>query len=145
MNVENESENLSPSFYEFGGKGIKMPIKIKEKISNSFSFDYKVDTDAEISECNIIAYINDDIDKYIPENNRMRFIRTFYNQTDILKFIYLTNARKIQPINYTKSNPDKYTATLEFEDKLTLEMNLDYDSDGILGAGGLGRYRLIRS
>jgi len=145
-NIESPTENPTSQFYEFNTPGVKLPVKIKQSVSNAFAFNYFVDEDMEVNTCGIYRYATDEFDAHVPENNRFRIIRAYYENDDIDKFIYLTNCRKLDPSKYTKGNYDKYDASVEFEDKLTLKMNLNWSTtDGILGAGGAGNYRLIRS
>ena len=145
-NIESPTESPTAQFYEFKTKGVKLPVKIKEAVSNTFSFNYFIDEDMEVEECQIYRYATDEFDAYLPENNKFRLIRAYYENDDIDKFIYLTNCRKLDPSKYTKGNYDTYDANIEFEDKLTLKMNLGWSTtDGILGSGGAGNFRLIRS
>ena len=126
-----------------------MSVKIKQEVTNTFTFNYFIDTDMDVSECNVYRYLSDDFDDYVPENNKMRLIRAYYENNDIDKFIYMTNCRKLLPTKYTKGNPDKYDVTVEFEDRLTLKMNKDWSTvenpEDILGNYGAGNFRLIRS
>ena len=124
LTIESPSEDLSPSFYTFETKGIKMPIQVKEKIDNKFNFDYYINNGLTTTECNLYNYITQDVQKYLSKNNRMRIIRAYYQDDELKKFIYLTNIRKINSFNYSKNNDaDKYNASLQFEDKLTLIKN----------------------
>jgi len=140
LNIDGENEQLNPTYYEFASKGIKMPVKIKESIANRFNFNYKINTTLQAS-CSIYNFINDSVEKYINDINRMRLIRAYYESSEIDRFIYLTNIRDLEGVSYSKGDVDSYTVSLEFEDRLTLEMN---SSEDILGAGGLGNYQLIR-
>lgn len=139
-NIDSEQENLSPTFETFASKGVKLPVKIKTAVNNTFTFDYFVDNDMEISVCNVYNYITDEVEKHFDTNNKMRVIRAYYNEDSIEKFIYLTNIRKIESIPYSKGAIDKYSVILEFEDKLILTLT-DYD---ILGAGAVGNYLITR-
>jgi hypothetical protein len=145
-NIENPKESPTSQYYEFQTRGIKLPVEIKQSVSNTFSFNYFIDTSMKISECGVYRYASDDFNDHVPLNNKMRLVRAYYENDEIDKFVYLTNCRKLDDSTYNKSSYDTYDASLKFEDKLTLVMNKDWNtSDDILGAGGAGNFKFIRS
>jgi len=145
-NIESPTETPTSSYYEFQTRGVRMPVKIKQSVSNTFSFNYFIDEEMEVNECGVYRYASDDFNEHIPDINKMRLIRAYYENDDIDKFIYLTNCRKLEDSRYTKGNYDKFDASVEFEDKLTLKMNKDWSTtDGVLGSGGAGNFTFIRS
>ena len=145
-NIESSTESPTAQYYTFQTKGVKQPIKIKQSVDNTFSFNYFIDEQMILDSCGIYRYASNDFDNHIPDNNKMRLIRAYYENDDVDKFVYLTNSRKLDPSKYNKGNYDKYDATLDFEEKLTLDMNKDWSTtDGILGSEGAGNFTLIRS
>lgn len=144
MNIKNESESVSETYRQFTSRGVKMPVEVKESVSNRFSFDYYIDESLIPADCNIFRYATSNFDLYVPEINKFRIIRAYYKDRDVDRFIYLTNCRKLKSVPYSKQDIDNYSVEVQFEDKLTLEMNYDWTDDGIAGAGGFGNYRLTR-